>query len=343
MKVFNTALLSFGMSGYVFHAPFIDKHPGFNLLGSWERSAKKIQDSYVGVHSYESLEAVLEDDNVELVIVNTPTYTHFEYAKKALEAGKHVVVEKAFTSNAAEAIELKALADKKGLQIAVFQNRRWDSDFLTIKSIVESGELGDVIEATFGYLRFAPELSPKTHKEEPSGGAGIVKDLGPHVIDQALHLFGLPQSVFADIGITRPGSQVDDYFDILLSYPDKRVHVKAGYYFKAPGPYYSIYGTHGSFLKARGDVQEDQLKQDIKPNDPSYGVEPAILHGNLHLADEVRSVISERGNYLQFYKGVHQALTLGVPMPVTAAEGINVMRIIDAAFESHDAGRRVTL
>lgn len=342
MKTINTALLSFGMSGYVFHAPFIDLHPGFNLVGSWERTTKKIQSKYPSTRSYESLEAVLEDRSVELVIVNTPTYTHFEFAKKALEAGKHLVVEKAFTTTTEEAIELNKLASQKGLKIAVFQNRRWDSDFLTVKEVVQKGLVGDIVEVTFGFLRFAPELSPKAHKEDPSGGSGIVKDLGPHVIDQAIHLFGMPQSVFADIGVTRPNSQVDDYFDMLLSYPNKRVHIKAGYYFNEPGPSYIIHGQKGTFLKMRGDVQEDQLKADMKPNDPAYGIESPELEGVLH-TETISKVPSHKGDYRIFYAGVHDALVSDLPMPVTAEDGINVMKIIDAAFESHQKGVKVSV
>ncbi|WP_258103130.1 Gfo/Idh/MocA family oxidoreductase [Marinoscillum sp. MHG1-6] len=338
MKNINAALLSFGMSGHVFHAPFIHLHPGFTLLGAWERTTKKIQEFYPEVKSYESKEAVLDDPNVDLVVVNTPTYTHYEYTKKVLEAGKHAVVEKAFTTTTQEAEELRDLAKSKGLKLCVFQNRRWDSDFKTVKEVIQNGMIGEVVEATIGFLRYNPNLSPKTHKEKPSPGAGIMKDLGPHVIDQALDLFGMPKSVFADIAITRKDSEVDDYFDILLKYDAFRVHIKGGYFFREMGPSYILHGTKGSFLKSRGDVQEDQLKLNKKPDDDDYGIEPVVEEGLLHTEIEGKvirkNIPTHTGNYKDYYEGVYQAIANGEPEPVTAQDGVNVMKIIDAAFES---------
>lgn len=347
MKIIQTALLSYGMSGQVFHAPFIDLHPGFKLLGSWERSKKLIQTDYPSVKSYDSMEAVLSDDEVDLVIVNTPTFTHFEYAKKALEAGKHVVVEKAFTATAAEAIELRDLAKAKNLKLAVFQNRRWDSDYQTVKEVVTKGMIGEVVEATFAFARYTPTLSPKMHKETPSGGAGIVKDLGAHVIDQALDLFGLPKQVFADLAITREHSQVEDYFDILLIYEKMRVHVKGGYFFREPGPAYVVHGTAGSFLKTRGDVQEDQLKAGIKPNDKTYGIEPETEEGLMHTSIDgqliKKKIKTHKGDFMAYYKGVYQSIANDQEEPVTAQDGVNTMKVIDAAFESATKGVRVNI
>ena len=215
MKKIKTALLSYGMSGRVFHAPFLELHDGFELTGSWERSKNLIQNDYPQVKSYGSLEELLADD-VDLVIVNTPVETHYEYAKKALLAGKHTLVEKAFTTTAAEAEDLLAIAKEKNLKLTVYQNRRWDSDFKTVKQVVNQGLLGDIVEAEFHFDRYNPNLSPKMHKETANAGAGILKDLGPHLIDQALYLFGYPTSVFADIRTLREGSLVDDYMDIFF-------------------------------------------------------------------------------------------------------------------------------
>ena len=342
MSIVNTALLSFGMSGRVFHAPFIEHHEGFRLYGCWERSSKVINQHYLSVRSYNTLDELLADDAIDLVVVNTPTYTHYEFTKKALENGKHVVVEKAFAGSADEAIELRDLAKDTGRTLSVFQNRRWDSHFLSIREVVQGGVLGDIVEANLGYCRFDPELSPKVHKEEPSSGSGIVMDLGPHVIDQALVLFGMPDGVFADIGVTRQHSKVDDYFDISLLYGDKRVHVKAGYFFKHPLPEYTFFCKRGCFLKERGDVQEPQLDQGMKPTDAAYGVEPDGCEGRLYLADagedEPQLIRSPPGNYMEFYEGVYQSVTDGLPEPVSADDGVRVMQIIDAAFRSHREG-----
>src|SRR6478736_5109933 len=176
MQKIKTALLSYGMSGKVFHAPFLEFHQGFELVGSWERSKQLIQLDYPNVKSYPTIEALLEDD-IDLVIVNTPVGTHFEYAKQVLLAGKHAVVEKAFTATVAEAQELNSLAKEKGLKLSVFQNRRWDSDLKTVQQIVSSKVLGEIVEAEFHFDRYNPILSPKMHKESANAGAGILKDL----------------------------------------------------------------------------------------------------------------------------------------------------------------------
>ena len=168
MPPIKTALLSFGMSGKLFHAPFIHIHPGFELLGAWERSIKIIGEFYPGVKSYPTLESILEDDTIDLVVVNTPTATHFEYAKKSLLAGKHVVVEKAFTTTVAEAIELKELAEKLNKKISVYQNRRYDSDFKTVKKIISEGWLGEIVEAEIHYDRYKPLLNPKLRLQSPT-------------------------------------------------------------------------------------------------------------------------------------------------------------------------------
>ena len=347
MQIINAALLSYGMSGKVFHAPFINLHDGFRLLGVWERSKKLIQEAYPGIRSYATLDELLADNAVELVVVNTPTYTHYEYTKRALEAGKDVVVEKAFTTTVVEAEELKALAEKKGKKLAIYQNRRWDSDFLTVKKVIESGKLGELKEMEIHFDRYNLDLSYKTHKEELNSGSGIVKDLGPHAIDQALFLFGMPQAVFADIRAIRPVSIVDDCFDILLYYPTLHVRVKATLIAKEPVPAYIVHGTNGSFLKSRADIQESVLLKGAKPGSADWGTEPESEQGTINYLDNGETirekVKSEQGNYFEFYKGIYTALAGNKPMPVTADDGIRVMRIIEAAFKSQAEKRVIEL
>jgi scyllo-inositol 2-dehydrogenase (NADP+) len=338
MEKIKAALLSFGMSGKVFHAPFINLHPGFVLAGAWERSKKAMEEMYAGTKSFSSMKEILEDESITLVVVNTPTYTHYEYAKKALLAGKHVIVEKAFTTTVAEAEELKELAEKQGRKLAVFQNRRWDSDFKTVKKIIDEGLTGDLVEAEFHYDRYNPNLSPKLHKEEKNAGAGLVKDLGPHLIDQALFLFGMPNAVFADIRTTREHSDVDDWFDLLLYYPTFRVRLKAGYFVREAVPAFVVHGRKGSFLKNRGDVQEASLLKGIKPNADGYGIEPKELEGLLHTeknGEVVRELIPTLpGNYMEYYEAVYQSIAHNKPEPVTAADGVKVMKVIEAALKS---------
>ncbi len=347
MQIIKTALLSYGMSGKIFHAPFLELHPGFELLGSWERSKKLIQEDYPEVISFPSLESILEDKSIDLVIVNTPIDTHFEYAKKVLLAGKHAVVEKAFTSNVAEAQELAALAKEKGLKLSVFQNRRWDSEFKTVKKILDEKLLGEIVEAEFHFDRYNPILSPKAHKETNNSGSGILKDLGPHIIDQALYLFGLPNAVFADIRITREHSLVNDYLDILLYYSEVRVRLKAGFFVREPNPSYVVHGKKGSFLKSRGDVQEDELKLDKKPNLTTWGTEQEGQEGLLHTEIDGK-IIREKvptlqGNYYDYFDGVYESIANGKSEPVTAQDGVNVMRIIEAAIQSNELKKVIDL
>ena len=338
MQKIKTALLAYGMSGKVFHAPFLELHPGFELTGAWERSKKLIQDDFPMVKSYASIDELLKDE-VDLVVVNTPVGTHFEYARQVLLAGKHAVVEKAFTTTAAEAEELKEIADENGLKLAVFQNRRWDSDFKTVRAIFDKDILGEIVEAEIHFDRYNPNLSPKQHKETINDGAGILKDLGPHIIDQALVLFGFPDAIFADIRKTRDNSIVDDWFDILLYYPNACVRLKAGFFVREPLPSYILHGKKGSFLKSRGDIQEDELKLGKKPMVTDWGKEPEYKSGVLHTdieGSEVReNVPTIPGNYYGFFDALYHSIRKNQPEPVTSQDGINVMKIIEAAIESH--------
>jgi scyllo-inositol 2-dehydrogenase (NADP+) len=346
MQKIKTALLSYGMSGKVFHAPFLKLHPGFELLGSWERSKKLIELDYPDVKSYPTLETILEDD-VDLVVVNTPVGTHFEYAKKVLLAGKHAIVEKAFTTTVAEAQELAALAKEKGVKLTVFQNRRWDSDLKTVQQVLSDGVLGDIVEAEFHFDRYNPSLSPKQHKETANSGAGILKDLGPHLIDQALYLFGIPTAVMGDVRITRENSLVDDWIDISLYYDNLRVRLKASFFVREAIPAYQIHGKKGSFLKPRGDVQEDDLKLGKKPNLDTWGTEPIEQEGLLHTEMDGKLIHGKiptlQGNYYSFFDGVYNSIVNDTMEPVTAQEGVHVMQIIEAVIQSSAQKRAIDL
>ena len=210
--------------------------------------------------------------------------------------------------------------------------------FLNRKKIISDKVLGEIVEAEFHFDRYNPNLSPKQHKETANSGAGILKDLGPHLIDQALFLFGLPTSVFADIRTIRTHSLVDDYLDILLYYPDFRVRLKAGFFVREAIPSFIVHGKKGSFLKPRGDVQEDNLKLGLKPNVAHWGTESEEHQGLLHTEIEgeiiKHKVPTLQGNYNEFFEGVYQSIANNKPEPVTAQDGVNVMQIIEAAIQS---------
>lgn len=347
MRIIKTALCSFGMSGKVFHAPFIKANPGFEFTAVLERTKNIAEGIYPGVKTYRNLNEMLADESFELVIVNTPIATHFEIAEACLNAGKHVVVEKLFTSTYEEAEALIKLAKEKNRLLSVFQNRRWDSDYLTVKKIVVENLLGEIVEAEFHFDRFNKTLSYKKHKETPGPGAGILPDLGPHIIDQALQLFGLPQSVFADDAILRPLSKVPDYMELILFYEKLRVRLKGSYLVKEPVPAYILHGTRGSFLKQRADVQEAELVMGEIPGKENWGKEvegaAGMLHRTIHGAEIKKEVLAETGNYMRFFDELHEAIVNNKPLPVTAEEGANVVKIVEAAYKSIKEKRIIEL
>lgn len=335
----QTALCSFGMSGQIFHAPFIAVNKGYNLYGAWERSKKAIKDFYKEVKSFDTLEEMLADEDIELVIVNTPNATHFDYAKKALNAGKHVIVEKPFVINSQQGAELIALAEKQQKKISVYHNRRYDSGAKLLKKVVDEELLGEIGEAEFHYDRFRKELSPKVHKETPGPGAGLLYDLGSHLIDEALQLFGKPQAVFADNLILRSFSKVDDYFELLLYYPHKRVRLKASNQIREAVPAFVLHGSKGSLVKSRADVQENDLLNGKIPDSDMWGIESETEKGFLH-TEKDNKVIREylappQGNYMEYFDQMYRAIRNNEPVPVTAEDGLEVIKVIEAALKSN--------
>lgn len=335
------------MSGNIFHAPFIEAHPGFSLYGVWERSKNLAAEKYPGIKTFRSLEALLEDERVELVVVNTPNHAHYEHARLALLAGKHVIVEKPFTVNSVQADELIELAESRSLLLSAYQNRRYDSDFRTLKKVIDEGWLGDMVEAEFHYDRFRPEPGPKLHKEDPGPGAGALYDLGAHLIDQALQLFGFPQSLFADLAAMRPCSKVDDYFELLLYYSGFRVRLKCSYLVREALPASILHGSKGSFIKPKSDPQEAMLQAGRLPSEAGWGEEPEPVWGLLH-TEKDNEIIRKHfpslpGNYGDYYEGIYQSIVRGAPPPVSAQEAARVVRLIELAIESHRTGCRIDL
>jgi len=347
MQPIKTAVLSYGMSGKLFHVPFLVTHPSFEFYSVWERSKNLAQEKYPSVKTFRNLDDLLSDPEVELVIVNTPNYTHYTYAKQALLAGKHVVVEKPFVVTQEEGEELITIAKQKGLVLSVYQNRRYDSDFKVIRSVVEEGWLGKIVEAEFHFDRYKEDLSPKVHKETPGPGTGALYDLGSHIIDQALQLFGWPQAVFGDIRIVREVSQVDDYFELLLYYPDLRVRLHSSYLVREALPGYILHGTKGSFIKEKTNIQEEALEKGILPNTSNWGLEPDHQKGLLHTEKDGQVVkehiSSPQGNYADYFTGIYNAIRNNSALAVTPEDGLAVVRIILAAFQSSNERRVIAL
>lgn len=336
-KKIRTALLSYGMSGEVFHGPLLQAHSGFEVVSVWQRDPKK-----PARHPFQVVNdpaQVFSDPSVELVVVNTPNDSHFSYASRALEAGKHVVVEKPFTVTVSEADTLIELARKHGRLLTVFQNRRWDADFLTVRKVLDGKLLGKLAECEIHYDRFRNYIEANTWKEEALPGTGILYNLGSHLLDQALVLFGMPRYVDARMGIQRPGGRVDDSFDIRMEYEHMFVILKSSYLVREQGPRFILHGTEGSFVKSGIDPQEQDLKDKKKPGTTGWGAEGRESWGKLNTALEGNAFQgpyeSVPGNYLAFYDNVYEALRNGQPLAVKPEEGRNVIQLIQACQESN--------
>lgn len=332
-------VLSYGMSGQVFHAPFLDQKERFELRAVVERTKKLAQERYPNIISYDSVEALLDDDTIELVVVNTPNDTHYEYACKALEAGKHILVEKPFATNSKEAKELFDLGQKVGKHVFVFQNRRWDSDFKLVKRVIGSGELGSLIEVHVRFDRYRPEKSHKIFKETRNrAGSGVLYDLGPHLLDQVLSLFGKPYKTMKITTTHRPDSEVDDFSSLILYYTDGPVvFIHANLLVANPMPAYVLHGTKGSFQKDRADIQETQLLAGMSPKDSEYGIEPSGKEGLLYAIGidgnvEMKYEQALKGNYNGFFNAVHASIRRGEPFPITNDEIMWQMEILEQSI-----------
>ena len=335
-KTINAGLLAYGMSGKVFHAPFINAHDGFNLKAVVERSHKNAVNDYPNIISYNSVDELLKDEEIDLVVINTPNNLHYEHSKAALNAHKHILVEKPFTANTAQAKELFELADSVGKQIFFYQNRRWDSDFTSVKKVLDSGKLGKLVEVHLRYDRYRNVIGPKAFKEKPVEASGLLYDLGPHLLDQVISLLGKPLNFHKILGKNRAGTLVDDYFSIQLSYPDSvNIFVTSSMLVVNPQPGFILHGVNGSFIKQRTDIQEEQLLAGMKLTDPGYGVEPANKDGLLTTIDadgnKTEEIIkSEVGSYLPLFEAVYQAITNNEPYPVTREDVLVQLEIIES-------------
>ncbi|WP_028297011.1 Gfo/Idh/MocA family oxidoreductase [Olivibacter sitiensis] len=335
IKPVVAGILSYGMSGRVFHAPFLEINKHFIFRAVVERSRKIANERYPHIISYDTVEELINDPDIELVIVNTPNQTHYTYAKQALLAGKDVLIEKPCANNSKEAKELFEMAEKSGQKCMVFQNRRWDSDFKAVKQVMQSGILGDLIEFHVRFDRYRLAKSAKLFKEIKQEASGLAYDLGPHMLDQVISLFGKPLKAIKVCGSHRPGSEVDDYFSFILSYPNGfMVYVTGSLLAAQPLPGYVVNGVKGSFQKSRSDVQELQLQEGVLPSDADYGVEEAGQEGLLTVVDEVGDkVVSFRdglkGNYSKLFDAVYEQIRLGKPYPITAEQILWQMELLE--------------
>jgi scyllo-inositol 2-dehydrogenase (NADP+) len=347
-KILNTGIIGFGNSGQTFLAPFIAANPGFDLKKiSTSDAAKeeKARSVYPGVEVVSDADAIINDPDIELVLIGTPNTSHLSLTKQALLAGKHVIVEKAFTITSADADELIALATQQNRVLSVHHNRRFDSGHNTVKKIIESGRLGTLVEYEVHYDRFRRELRPGAWREKPLQGSGILYDLGAHLIDGALELFGTPEAVTCMMLTQRPGLEVEDNFEIILNYPGLKVTLKAGMLVKVAPPVYTLYGDYGTFIKYGMDVQEEALKKGLKPTTPDWGREPESIWGKLTTeengVDVTRTIESEPGRYQDYFQNVYKAIAEGEALIVKPEQARETIRIIELCFQSNREKRTV--
>lgn len=328
MPEIRIGLAGYGTSGSIFHAPLIASVPRLRLAAVMTSRRDKAAREAPGAHIVSTLDELLNEPGVDLIVVATPTGTHYDVARSALLAGMHVVVDKPITTTVAEADDLIALARDRNRLLSVYQNRRWDSDFLTVRKVIASGVLGAVFSYEAHYDRFRPRMKGGW-REQDLPGSGILYDLGSHLVDQALQLFGMPEMMRADVFRQRDDARADDYFHLILGYGRRRVILHGSMFVLDPGPRFAVYGDRGSFVKYGIDPQEDALRGGMRPGDPGWGIEAPENRGMLTLADGSReAVASERGCWEMFYEGIAAALLDGVPPPVDPIDSRNAVAVI---------------
>lgn len=328
----NVAIIGFGLSGRYLQSPFFKSNPNFNLKVILSNSQNP-QDYFPNVRVVKNIEAIIADESIDLVSICSPNNTHFNYAKLVLLAGKHVMVEKPFTVTSKEAEELILLAQHQKKVLAIFQNRRFDSDFLTVKQLVESGELGEILNFEIHYNRFKPELNGKKWKEDNSPGSGIIYDLGAHIIDQAIALFGIPKNITGQTFTQREHSCIDDAFDIKLDYGKLKVTLRSSLLVRQQTPRYIINGSKASFVKYGIDVQEDDLKAGKLPTDSNFGVEPKSQDGILYFEKNdvptQKNIHSLPGNWAMLFQNLYDAIAINAALIIKPTDVLEQIKIIE--------------
>ncbi|MRG99343.1 oxidoreductase [Xanthomonas sontii] len=345
MSDFNLALLGFGYVGRTFHAPLIAHTPGLHLHTVVSRQAEAVNAAWPQARVVADAAQAFADPRIDAVVIATPNQTHAPLALAALAQGKHVLVDKPFTLDVAEAQQVLAQAQRAGRIVSVFQNRRWDGDFLGVRALLEAGTLGEIAEFHSHFDRHRPQVADRW-REHALPGSGLWFDLGPHLLDQALQLFGPPQSLQADLALQRPGAQTVDYVHAVLRYPRLRVVLHAGSLVAANGLRFAVHGSGGSYVKHGLDTQEAQLRAGVAPGAPGWGEDP--LPGQLRLVGAdgthaVQTLPAPRGDYRDCYAAFREAIAGRAPAPVDAAQALAVMRLLEAGVRSAASGCSVTL
>lgn len=338
----RVGVVGFGLAGRIFHTAVIAATRGLELAAIVQRTGNEAAAAYPEARVCRSVDELLSDSTIQLIVVATPNPSHFPIARQCLLAGRALVVDKPFTLTSREAAKLIQLAGQRHLLLSVYQNRRWDGDFLTLKQVVASGELGRIVRFESRFDRFRLEPKPGAWREEAALGGGILYDLGPHIIDQALTLFGAPESLWAEVRTERDSFTTDDSFDLHLTYPRMTAVLHATMTATAPGPRFMVNGTNATYLKFGLDPQEDAIKRGDAIGGPGWGEEPQSDWGTLTLADgTVHQIPTLPGDYRGLYANVRDALLGKAELAVTAADAWRTARILELARESSASGTRL--
>ncbi|WP_018344109.1 Gfo/Idh/MocA family oxidoreductase [Cytophaga aurantiaca] len=322
----KTALVGFGKAGEFLHAPFIESSPFFELTKIVERTPKHAATAYPQAQIVRTFQEVLSDPAIELVVLTTPNETHAELAAQVLSAGKHVVVDKPFTVYASDAKRLLELSLKTGKHIFVYQNRRWDGDFLTVQKIIKEEVLGKIFSIESRFDRYRPEPRTTYWKESDALGNGLWYDLGPHLMDQAFHVFGQPQNYTADIKKQRKGAIGIDYVDVTFQYDQMTFTIHAGMLEKEPTPRWVIKGSKGTYVKYGVDPQEARLNAGEKPLSVDWGVEDAGQFGKIEFADgQIQTYPTLPGDYRIFYQGVSDSIRKGTQPLISLNDAVELV------------------
>jgi scyllo-inositol 2-dehydrogenase (NADP+) len=334
----SVGLIGFGFAGRTFHAPVIRAVTGLRLATILQRKGDDAAKAYPDVRIARTVEELLAFDSIQLVVIATPNTSHFDLGRQCLLAGRHVVIDKPFATTHAEAAELVAVAQKCGRLLSVYQSRRFDGDFKTVRNLIASEALGRIVQYESHYDRYRLQLRPGAWREQAGPGNGVWFDLGPHLIDQALTLFGAPEAVSADVRIERDGAMVDDAFDVTLRYPRLRVFLRGTMLASKLAPHFLIHGTKGSYVKHGLDPQENALKRGETPGGPGWGKEPPEAWGTLTHVEgdkiEERTIPTEAGNYCEYYENVRDAILGKATLAVTPQAALSVMHVLELAQQS---------
>jgi predicted dehydrogenase len=335
----KVALLGYGYAGKTFHAPLIESVDGMQLKLVVSSDRSKVLKDWPDQTVVAEPESAFRDQNIDVVVIATPNDRHFDLAKRALEAGKAVVVDKPFTTTVAEAHELIGLAQKQKTLLSVFHNRRWDADFITVRRLIKEGVLGEIRHFESHFDRFRPTVRQRW-RERPGPGGGLWYDLGPHLVDQALQLFGPPESVYGDFAVQRHNATAVDFFHVRLRYGNMRVILHASALVAAGSARYTVHGTRGSYVKHGLDTQEDALKRGESPREGNWGNDPddGLLTTGTDEATQSTAIRTVAGNYVAYYQAIRDAVSAGAPNPVPAEDALAVMKVLEAADSSVSSG-----